>query len=651
MIHRTIKKCIQTGFIGATIIASLPACTDDHFDVSDGGGVGENATATLWEQIEAQPDLKNFAHIVAQTPAFKDEKHPIKDYTFKDVLSSNQILTVFAPTDDAFTAEDVHYYDSLVKVRPYDVYLRLVGNHIARNRYVATGQNPNGTPERIIMVNNKKGYFDRLGYFDRSQNPAVRTKLGEANIPATNGVLHKLGTISPFAYNAYEYIRANDNQFSHLNSWVQKHDTLYFNSELSAEAGANPLTGEPVYVDSVYVRYNSLYQYSYRPASEEWIMPHKGINANLEAEDSIWAVVLPTDAAWEEAYNSMKDEYVYANTYFDKTKEDALIKDSPQAKRGMTVAVTDSLRDIALNMDMVSPLTFNVRMQKRIPEQPTFWNLETFQKYDIVKLFNTRGDTITTDEKATYNVKPLIFDGKEPIAVSNGVVYPVDHWNYDKAWGYKDVEVKVSPASIFQNVRYNLTEREQKDETRTYNASYEIKSFNSETSALANDSALGKVSKNTFMTFFKSNGSPTVELILRDTEQDRQIRSNVPYDIYVVMVPDFYRADPDSIVAMVPGETPFKQNKMQVQINYLSDDGREQKTGVSEMRFEYNGARVDTVYAGTFTFPYSYRNLQKCYPTMIITSQNIGNLASQGYQRTFSIDRVILRAKNKAEEE
>ena len=644
MIQGKIKQCIQAGLMGLVLLAIPSACTDDHFELRDGGGVGDNATATLWEQIQANPDLSNFAQIAAQTPAFKDEKHPIKEYTFKDVLSSNQILTVFAPTNDAFTAADVHYYDSLVKVRPYDVFLRLVGNHIAKNRYVATGQNPDGKPERIIMVNNKKGYFDRLGFFDRSETPDVRTPLKETNIPATNGVLHKLGTVSPFAYNVYEYIRANDAKYRHLNEWIEKHDTLYFNAEVSAEAGANPITGEPIYVDSVYQRSNSLYNRSYSPRSEEWVMPHKGIDANLEAEDSIWAVVLPTDAAWEEAYAHMKDEYVYANTYFDKTKEDALVKDDAAAKRGMTLTVTDSLTDISFSMDMVSPMAINVREQKRIPEQPTFWTLETFHKFDIVKMFNTRSDTITVDEKATQDVKSLLFDGKEPVTVSNGVVYPVDHWNYEKAWGYKDVEVKASRANIFQGARYNLTSQEQKE--RTYNAHFEVTSFNSESSALANDSALGRISKNTFMTFYKDTGTPSVEFILRDNEQDRQIRSNRPYDVYIVMVPDFYRADPDSIVAYVPGETPFKKNKLQVQINRLTEDGKEQKTGAADMRFDYDGEKVDTIYAGSITFPYSYRNIPKSYPTITIQSQTINSaLQKEGYQRTFSIDRIILRAR------
>jgi len=643
MIQGKITRCIQAGILGVALTL-LPSCADDHFDVQEGGGVGENATLTLWEQIKANPDLSNFAKIAEKTPAFKDEKHPIANYTFKDVLNSNQMLTVFAPTNDALTDEQTHYYDSLVQVRPYDVFLRLVGNHIARNRYVATGQNLTSGPEKIIMVNNKKGYFDRLGYFDRTEEPTTKTPLTATNIPATNGVLHKLGVVSPFAYNVYEYIRANDHLYRHLNEWLEQHDTLYFNSALSAEAGSNPETGEPIYVDSVYTRYNSLYANQYSPRNVEWVMPHKGVNANLEAEDSIWAMALPTDAAWEAAYQKMESWYNYANTYFDKNKEDALTKDDNSAKRSMILTVTDSLKDVAFNMDMVSPLVFNVRTQKRIPEQPDFWTVETFLQHQIVKLFNTRSDTFTVDEKATQDVKPIIFDEQEPVTVSNGIVFPVNNWNYIDTYGYTDVEVKVNPRSIFQNVRYNLTTQEQKE--RTYNSDYEQYSFNSETSALANDSALGKISKNTFMTFSRSTGTPSAEFVLRDNEADRQIRSNIPYDIYVVMVPDFYRVNPDSIVAYTPGETPFKKNKLQVQVTYLSDDAKETTTGTADMRFEYSGEKVDTIYVGSITFPYSYRNLEKSFPTMIIKSQTISSSqAKEGYQRTFSMDRIILKAR------
>lgn len=639
MIQGKITRCIQAGIFGVAMFALLPSCTDDHFIVQEGGGEGENATLTLWEQINKDPDLSNFAKIVEKTPAFKDELHPIKNYTFKDVLSSNQTLTVFAPTNDAFTASEVHYYDSLVQVRPYDVFLRLVGNHITRNRYSATGVNPSDKPEKLVMVNNKKATFDRVGKLFKD------IPLLKANIPATNGVLHKIGQQAPFAYNVYEYIRANDFMYRHVNDWLEQHDTLYFNASLSAEAGSNPETGEPVYVDSVYSRYNSLYDRSYSPRSVEWVMPHKGVNANLEAEDSIWAVVLPSDAAWDEAYQKMEKYYTYANTYFDKSKEDALVKDNNTAKKAMLLTVTDSLKDIAFAMDMVSPMAFNIRTQKRIPEQPTFWTIETFLQYQIKKLANTRTDTFTIDQEATQDVKPLLFDGKDPVTVSNGILYPVDHWNYIKTFGYKDVEVKATPNSIFQNVRYNLTTQEQKE--RTYNADYQVTSFNSETSALVKDSLLGKISKNTFMTFSRTSNAPTAEFILKGNDgNDQQVLSNLPYDIYIVMVPDFYRVNPDSIMPMTPGEDPVKKNKLQVQINYLSEDLKETQTPAADMKFDYDGEKVDTIYVGTFTFPYSYRNLPKSYPTIIVKSQTINStLRGQGYQYPFSIDRIILRAK------
>ena len=62
MIQGKITRCIQAGILGVAI-ALLPSCADDHFDVQDGGGVGENATLTLWEQIKANPVLSNFAKI------------------------------------------------------------------------------------------------------------------------------------------------------------------------------------------------------------------------------------------------------------------------------------------------------------------------------------------------------------------------------------------------------------------------------------------------------------------------------------------------------------------------------------------------------------------------------------------------------------
>lgn len=654
MIQGKISRLVAGALFAAGLLAVVPSCVDDHFDVQDGGGIGQNATKTLWEQLSSNPDLSNFASIVQKTPAFKDEKHQIQDYTFKDVLSGTQTLTVFAPDNDAFTAEDVRVYDSILQVRPYDVYLRLVGNLVARNRFVATGTNPSGEAEELVLINNKKATFDREAKafkgikLKNADDPACNGK--DYNIPATNGVLHKMSQQPQFTYNVYEYIRANATRFRHLNAWLEQHDTLYFNSNLSAEAGSNPETGEPIYVDSVYSRYNSLYQYSYQPSSVEWVMPHKGVAANLENEDSIWAMVLPTDAAWEAAKNEMLTWYDYADQYYDKTREDALAKNNSTSKKNMLMSLTDSVKtlavvqDEAISMDLVSPLVFNVRTQKRTAEQSNFWTIDDFLTKQITKLTNTRDDTFAIDSLATQNVKPLIFANQQPVSVSNGIVFPVDQWNFNKSFGYKDIEIQASSFNIFQIVRHNLTAQEKKQTDKyDYNSQYETYSFNSSTSKLVNDSLLGAVTKNSFMTFYADPELPKVEFKIIDRERGHQVFSNVPYDVYIVMVPDFYRYDPDSIIVATQGRTPFQKNHISVRISRIDERGNETKT--DEMKFDYDGQRVEAKYAGTVTFPKSYRNIAKSYPTITISAGAVKRAEQAEYQTTFSIDRILLKAR------
>lgn len=644
MIRTDLTKVILLGVWGLVLSVAFTSCTDDHFDISEGDGADGVATETLWTLLSNNQELSNFARIVEKTPAFKDEKHKMEGYTFKDILNGNQVLTLFAPNNEAFTQADVQEYEALLQTSPYDAFLRLVGNHLTRNRYVASGLNPQGKVERLVFLNNKKGFFDR------EAKTIKDIPLTEANLSATNGVLHIVEKQIPFAYNIYEYIRANKG-YTHLNDWINRHDTLYFNADLSAVAGTDNETGEPIYVDSVYTRFNSLYYYSYQPNAIEWVMPHKGISANIEQEDSIWAMVLPSDAAWEEATEKMRSWYNYADVYFDMSKVDDLPKDNSTAKAGMLLDVTDDyhqktgyeIQEDAIAMDLVSPLVFNIRLQRRTVEQPDFWTIESFLKYKITKLFNTRTDTFLIDKEGSDDVRKILFEDKDPIQVSNGLIYPVDHWNYPLTYNALNVEAKVSPNAIFQNVRYNLTDSEIKDPTYTYMSHYE--NF-----GIDNNGDLaqryGQVSKNgTFMSFYRSSGEPQVTFKLRGTDEDHQILSNIEYEIGVVLVPDFYRNNID------PEENPdaIKKNRLKLTLTYL-DDNKHEKTFTSK-NFDYMGAKIDTIWvestsSKTITFPYSYRNLTKAYPIVNIASGRItSSLAGQGYQTRFNLDRIILRPK------
>ena len=640
MIRINLHKVILIGVWGIASAMTFTSCVDDHFDIPEGSEEGGVATQTLWEKIATTPELSNFAKIAEKTPMFKDEKHIIENYTIKDVLNSDIVLTVFAPDNEAFTQAEVQEYETLLQESPYDAFLRLTGNHIARNRYAASGINPQGKAERLILINNKQAIFDR------EAKTIKDVPLKTPNLSAKNGVLHIIGQQIPFSYNIYEYIRASKNH-QHLNKWISQHDTLYFNSDLSAIAGTHPETGEPIYVDSVYSRFNSLYYYSYQPASVEWTVPHKGISSNIEQEDSIWAMVLPSDAAWEEAYQAMLPWYNYADKYIDMSQEDAMKKDYANINTAIRplITVKDTVQEAAISMDLVSPLVFNVRLQKRINGvQENFWTIEDFKNKKITKLFNTRLDTFTIDKEESAEVRDLLFEGKTPIEVSNGLIYPVDHWNYRKTYKAMYVEVKATPYAIFQNSKYNLTKTQQSSSEYTYNGDYEQRSFDN-SSELAKK--YGFVSKSSYLVISKSSGQPKANFKLRGNDADQQILSGIDYEVGVVLVPRFYllNADPEKTLDVI------RLNRLIVSISYLSSSGKE-KTWTSQ-KFDYMGEKVDTIWMQkggvneTINFPYSYRNITKAYPIISVASDKIlSTMAKKGYQTEFYIDQVILRPKS-----
>lgn len=652
MIRTNLTKVILLGVWSIVLTGAFTSCTDDHFDIPEGSGdAGGVATETLWSLLSSNPELSNFARIVEKTPTFKDEKHMMADYTFKNVLDGNQVLTLFAPDNTTFTQADVQEYEALLQSNPYDAYLRLIGNHISRNRYVASGLNPQGKPEHLVFFNNKKANFDR-------QAKTIKgVPLTKTNISAVNGVMHVVAQPIPFSYNIYEYIRANKG-YTHLNDWFSRHDTIYFDAEKSAVAGTNPETGEPIYVDSVYTRYNSLYEKSYQPRSEEWAMPHKGFDANIEQEDSIWAMVLPTDAAWEEAAAKIRPWYNYAAKYYDMSKVDAMKKDNATAKSVMLLEVSNALQEDAISMDIVSPLVFNVRMQPRTKEHPDFWTVESFLQYKMSKLLDTRNDTFMINKEGSEDVRKLLYEDKQPIQVSNGLIYPVEHWNYLLTYNALNMEVKASTNAIFQNVRYNLSDSEIKNTNEyQYMSHYDTYNFNNG-SALAKK--YGTVSKmGSFMSFYRASGEPQAAFKLTSNEEDHQILSGINYEIGIVLVPDFYRDKLD------PEEDPtvIKKNRLTVTVTYIENDNPLKEKTTSSLKWtnpetmsttsylDYQGEKVDTFWMDDIlTFPYSYRNLPKAYPTIKIASNRITkSLKDQGYQAQFNVDRIILRPKQSNE--
>jgi len=619
MAKNRINKYIGAIALGAVIMA-IPSCSDtwdSHY-----GTVNEEseiATQTLWEQIQSNPNLSRFATIAQRAKYYRDETHPMATYTFADILSSNQVTTVWAPENDCFTDEEYNTWLERCESDGYNVQQQLLGNHIALWRHVLSGD----SIDTLKMINGKNMIFDRK----------ARTLQGQAinlsNIAATNGTLHSLKGTTPFDWNFYEYIKFGGT-LPLFKEYIVSKDTTYFVPGSSIE-GLPDENGNPTYVDSVYFTSNQLFRTrSYLPTNDAdlWMMADEGFGANLEAEDSMFIMLLPTDAAWLEAKEKLAQYYIYSPIYTDKVKGN---NNSPnQTEEGDP----DSLQKMSLEMDLISPLVFNIHKQPKIGGQKTGtpWTMEYFiqtKGAEAEYLLNTFGDTLRATD--TWD-QTTLFNGNV-VQMSNGYGFEIEHWNFPSHFYKPDVEVEMS-TGVFYNYANN------------YTGTGKTQSFSN--AAFADVVAQhGKVSRNNFYVMGPqgTGTNPKGEVKLKGNFNEAYVPyaevMSGTYDLYLVMVPYYYTqiAGGDTLITDTLG------NKINLQISY--NDGVARDKTSSRTTVEYDGINVDTLLCiPDFTFPYSYKNLRHSYPTLIIQGAPTSSDIRKGkYTRTLCIDRVILKSK------
>ena len=198
MANNKFNKYIGAIALGAAILA-VPSCSDDHFPVN-GNDDKADATKTLWELISENPKLTKFKTIAEQAKFWKDDKHPIGDYTYAHVLKSGQIATVWAPEDDSFSDDDYQKWLDMCQTDGYNLQQQFLGNHIALwRKNISDSQK-----DTIKMINGKNLVFDKT---DPANSTLQEIPIGEKNIPAMNGTLHTIKGTTPFHYNFYEYLK------------------------------------------------------------------------------------------------------------------------------------------------------------------------------------------------------------------------------------------------------------------------------------------------------------------------------------------------------------------------------------------------------------------------------------------------------------
>ena len=240
------NKWFKGGLIGLIAVFGIASCSDDHFDLNT-----TNASGSVWENLVATHQVDSFAMILEKTIVGKKSYGIPKTLTYKGLLQSGRVMTVWAPKDGTYNAK--YWLDLLEKGENELVETQFIRNHMANFNY--TGATP--VAEQLVLYNSKYATYD-VGQ-NTFKDVAISNDPRYKNIASTNGTIHLLEGAASFEYNLRELIDAHPS-LTDLSDYLEKTDTLMFMSGLSV-IGAT-VDGEIQYVDSFFFKRNKPFAFT-----------------------------------------------------------------------------------------------------------------------------------------------------------------------------------------------------------------------------------------------------------------------------------------------------------------------------------------------------------------------------------------------------
>lgn len=500
------------------MLLAVTACTDDHFDVVT--NTESSASNTIWDNIEATAELDSVAMILQKIKVLRSETDYGTDkQTYAELLDQPNVFTAWLPINGSFNAKS--YLDEIAEaeavyaenqaagtILQYEIQQQFAQNHLSRFNYEGrTGS------FQARMMNTKLITFDK----DKSTFNGVNLDATYGSIASSNGVLHVLDGVSPYAYNVYDYW-ANDTTMAAFYDVIEAYDKYTFSPGSSTEGGLNE-EGQMVYVDSVY-------NYSNELLTEAM--------ADITDEDSLYVAILPTDAAYATALEQVSSLYTYGSTYCYQwtTSTGAFTYTGTSAFRWentidfeyeMTAEEygLEQTNQAILNSSFVSATS--VSNFDTTTDSATLINAVLYADSLVTPshniIYNKNSEVFNPDSVDVDGGLNPIFDGKEPVRASNGYVFAVDNYNYDPSYSF--ISKLEYPASS-RNVAY-LSQS-----TTTSGTTIELTTDN------WNDSIdlCGLLDDNTYY-YFPVSGSSTMSIFIR---LDNVLSGE--YKVSIVMLPN-----------------------------------------------------------------------------------------------------------------
>lgn len=272
MIMKYINK-VRIAVVACSALVAV-SCTDylDYNTVPE--ATNPAADKTLWENISENENLTDFAAV-------------LKRLGYDEVLNASHTYTVWAPQNGSFSLEELDQMDSTKVERQF------LKNAIADFAHREADINDtvvymlNGKLVKFSNKNTDMLAFDGKDILPNAANPAV------FNYPSTNGLLYITSAPATFRYNGYEYLRESEDMPSMMGAYVEHYESRVLDEANSVKGAI--IDGVQHYDDSVIIVSN--------------ILTDRMLRAQLDNEDSLYTVLIPTDTAWNRAYGKIASYY------------------------------------------------------------------------------------------------------------------------------------------------------------------------------------------------------------------------------------------------------------------------------------------------------------------------------------------------------
>lgn len=304
--------------LGATVLCGSCADEwDDHY-----AEAGLPTGGTLWEAIEADGNLSNFASVV-------------KGCGYDVILAGNQNYSIYAPTNDYFSKQEaeslIAEYEANkaqgVRASENPTVRQFIQNHIALYKHPVSTL----TNDTLTMLNGK--------YQQLSPTTVGGRKMLSSNKLCGNGMLFTLDGQLTYFPNVYEQL-GQDAELDSVYQFVKGFNEYVFQADKSVPGGINA-DGQTEYLDSVSVLNNYLFDNL----------------GDINNEDSSYIFLAPTNSEWERVVPEYEKYFTYNSAV---SKRDSLQHANARLAAIMgnvfnaNASVNQSLRDSAYSTSALS---------------------------------------------------------------------------------------------------------------------------------------------------------------------------------------------------------------------------------------------------------------------------------------------------------